>query len=205
VTAELPGPLLAGEADITVQTLHRGRGITSLEAHVSQGEEVKVRVSGVFGRTRVEDRSWSAEPPILGDWRAVDVATLGGGVGPVFAQHFEYRPTGPMPMQGTRPEAEGWVRPRVALDRLGGPEVAALADCYWPAALATEQELRPVATVSYTLSLMDAAHRLNPDAPLFHRGRVLSGDSGYMMEMRELWTADGELVALNPQTIVMIK
>ena len=43
------------------------------------------------------------------------------------------------------------------------------------------------------------------DEPILHRGRVLSGRNGYVAESRELWSADGRLLAHNQQTVVIIR
>lgn len=205
LTAELPGPLLPGPADLRVQTLRRGRGLSTLEALVVQDGEVKVRVSGVFGGARVAEPGFAPEPPAPGDWRAVP-AVPQGSVPPPFARFFEYRVTGPAPFSGgAEPVAAGWIRPRVALARWGPAEVAAMADAYWPALFATTTGFRPMATVTFTLQLTDRALALPSDAPLFYRARALAASAGYVSELRELWTADGELVALNPQTFVIIK
>ena len=55
------------------------------------------------------------------------------------------------------------------------------------------------------LQLLPTRAPLPGDQPLFHVARAVAGAEGYIAEQRELWTADGELVALNPQTFVVIK
>lgn len=204
LTAELPGPLLPGAAEVTVRTLRRGRGMSTLEAHVTQVGEVRVRVSGVMGGARVDDPPFAPEPPSVGDWQAA--ATLPeSALPPPFARFFEYRPTGPLPFGGgPEPVVSGWIRPRVALERWGVAEVVAMADAYWPAVFSTFTGFRPMATVTFTLQLTERALALEPGAPLFYRARALAGSAGYVSELRELWTVDGTLVALNPQTFVII-
>lgn len=205
LTAELPGPLMVGEAEVTVRTLRRGRGMSTLEAFVAQDGEVKVRVSGVLGRSRVDEPAWAPPAPALGDWQAAPPVPV-NAMPPPFARYFEYRVTGPAPFaSGPDPVAEGWIRPRAPLDAWGSAEVVAMADAYWPALFATVAAPRPMATVTFTLQLTDAAHALDPAAPLFYRARALAHSGGYVSELRELWTADGALVALNPQTFVIIK
>lgn len=204
LTAELPGPLMPGHADISVRALRRGTGMTTLEATIEQDGEVKVRASGVFGRARVEDGA-PAERTVAGDWRAV--APIPSGVmGPPFSRFFEYRVTGPAPFSGAKePVVEGWTRPLASLSRFGPAEVVAMADAYWPAVFSTAPGPRPMATVTFTLQLTARAHALDPSEPLYYRSRVLGGDAGFLSELRTLHTPDGELVAINPQTFVVIK
>ena len=80
-----------------------------------------------------------------------------------------------------------------------------MADAYWPSTYATASAPRPMATVTFTLQLTERALSLDATAPLFYRARSVAHSAGYVSELRELWTADGELVALNPQTFVIIK
>lgn len=201
LTAEMPGPLLPGEIDAHVAVLRRGSGMTTLEATLVQGGETKTRVSGVFGTVRDD----AVGPRIeLGHYDSVPPAPT-GFAGPPFSRFFEYRITGPIPFTGGEQAiVEGWIRP-LGVPTFGAAEVAAMADAYWPAIYSTTTSLRPMATVTYTLQLTMKAHQLDPSAPLFYRARVLASDGGYVSELRELWAPDGALVAINPQTFVIIK
>lgn len=204
VTAELPGPLMPGAAEIAVTSLRRGSGMSTLEATIVQEGETKARVSGVFGRARVADvdLEHTVDP---GDWRAVEPLPP-QQLGPAFARYFEYRLTGPLPFAGgDEPVVEGWTRPRAPLPRYGAAEVVAMADAYWPAIFSTTTAPRPMATVTYTLQILHPPEALDPEAPLFYRARMLAGRDGYVSELRELYTPEGRLVALNPQTFVVIK
>jgi acyl-CoA thioesterase len=62
-----------------------------------------------------------------------------------------------------------------------------------------------MATLGFTFQRIAGLDGLDPDAPLFYRGRVLAAQDGFAMEQRELWGEDGRLVALNQQTLVVIK
>ena len=205
LTAELPGPLLVGEAEIDVITLRRGKGTTVLEAHVKQAGEVCVRVSGFFGRDRGDERSWVPTPPRTGRWQDVEPLPE-SALPPRFASAFEYRVTGPLPFSaGKEARAEGWIRLRGGGGTWGVPEVAAMADAYWPCCFAIQDGPRPMATVAYTLHLHDGARQLSSAEPLFYRANCDVAGSGFLFERRELWTADGQLVAVNPQTFIVIK
>lgn len=200
LTAELPGPLLPGEVEVRVEVLRRGRGMSTLEARVVQDGEAKLRASGVFGGARVEHAIGA--PIEVADWRAVAPMTA-GAMGPPFSRFFEYRVTGPAPFGGgSEPIVEGFTRP-LGEARWGAAEVAAMADAYWPAVFSTMRGPRPMATVTYTLQL--TARPLDASAPLFYRARVLAAEGGFVSELRELFDASGALVAINPQTFVIIK
>lgn len=203
LTAELPAPLLPGEAEIRVSLLRRGNAMSTLEAHIVQSGETKLRASGVFGRARVEHTM--DERVSVPDWRKVS-AMPSGAMGPPFSRFFEYRVTGPLPFAGgSEPRVEGFTRPIEEGAPWGAAEVAAMADAYWPALFSTMTSLRPMATVTYTLQLDARAHTLQPGIPLFFRSRVLAAEGGFVSELRELFDAEGARVAVNPQTFVIIQ
>jgi hypothetical protein len=214
--------VLPGEATIEVGVLRRGNGLSNLEAKLVRGGEVLARASAVLARARgVEAGAGGASlaagaPRGPGSWSEVAVAPVGPPFGPAFAPHYEYRSTGPLPFSAAggaaegagggavEPVAEGWVRLRRAVP-LDAPAIVGLLDAWWPAALPTFRQPRPIATVGFTMQLLTEPSALPPDEPLFHRARLVASDEGYMVEFRELWTASGLLVAMNQQTFAIIK
>jgi hypothetical protein len=78
-----------------------------------------------------------------------------------------------------------------------------MADAWWPVVVVEMTEPRPIATVTFGLQLfIDAPPG---DAPLYHRATAPAADDGYCTEFLELWTEDGQLVALNQQVIAILK
>jgi len=205
ISAELPGPLLLGPAEIQVENLRSGGNIRVLEARVLQDGETKVRVSMHFAREAAPLAVRWPEPPRLGAWEEVAVLTKTTYV-PPFARFFEYRLVGPAPFCGAEEATlEGWIRPREPLERWGPAELIAMSDAYWPSYFSVATAPRLAATVAYTLQLTDAAHTLDPAIPLFSRSRTLVADSAQLLEMRELWTSSGDLVAMSAQTLRVIR
>lgn len=206
LSGEIVGPVLPGAVDLTVNALRRGNAVSSWEARLSQNGEVLARASAVLGRARAADRDGTDAhaPAIAKPWREVDVIPVRPPLGPHFARMFEFRADA-WPFQGgPRAEVEGWVRLAKPVP-LGVPEVVALADAYWPALFAVETAPRPMATVSFTLELHADPATLDPAEPLRYRASAPATRQGYATEFRELWTARGELVALNQQVFVVIK
>lgn len=205
LTAEIPSPVMPGPATIRVATLRRGSGVSAHEAHLQQEGEVRARASALFGKERPVELAWQPEPPRMASFDALEpLPSLPSS--PPFTAHFEYRLAGAAPFAGGRdPLVEGWIRPKLALDRLGPAELAALVDCYWPSFFSVVTAPRPASTIAFALHLTPAAESLDPSQPLFYRGRTLQVAGGFLFEQRELWTASGELVALNPQTFTVIR
>jgi acyl-CoA thioesterase len=61
--------------------------------------------------------------------------------------------------------------------------------------------MRPMATIAFTIDFLGEPG----DGPWLYRGTAPVCGDGYFLETRELWTASGQLVALNHQTFAIIK
>lgn len=207
VAAHLVGPVLVGSADISVERLRIGNGVSSLAASLRQGDEVLAHAVLVLGKTRsTEFDRQDVSAPEIPDWQSFEPLPVRPPLGPTFAEHFEFRSTGPLPFSGgSRATSGGFVRPLLPGRARDAAYVAAQADGWWPAVLATLTAPRPTATVSYNLQLLTNPAELDPSLPLFHRARALAALDGYVAEHRELWTLDGRLVALNQQTFAVIR
>ena len=208
LTGEIAGPVTPGRADVRVTVVRRGSGVTVLRAELGHGDDVLAVATAVLGKTRKVEHRWSPPPPAaaLAGWRDVPVAPIGPPLAPQFAQYLEFRLTGPVPFSSApSPHAEGWIRTREPLPSLGAPEIVALADAYYPAAFSIESAPRPISTIAFTLQYFPPEIPLDPTEPLFHRAHAIAAHEGFLAETRELWTADGRLVSLNPQTFVWIR
>lgn len=208
LSGEIVAPVLPGPARLVVTTVREGSGTTSLRAELRQDDEVRAHGHALFGKSRVADRNRVDLPPLpsLKNWQDVEVLPVEPPIGPDFARHFEFRSTGPFPFSGgSAPEAAGFVRLKHPLQRFTSPDVIAHVDAWWPTAFAVEEAPRPMATVSFNVQLFEDPATLPADAPFFQRSRMLASRDGYFMELRELWSADGRLVALNPQTFAIIR
>lgn len=214
LTAEIVGPAQPGPSEVRVEILRAGTGVTTVAARLVQGGEVQAHVVGAFGKTRPTFRApvALAPPPELAgpSWR--DIAPppfFGPPMAPTFAQHVEFRVTGPLPFSGAPADGVartgGWVRLREPGTARDAAYTAAMIDTWWPAMLGTEKAPRAMATLTFALERVSDLHGLDPEAPLFYRGTILAGGGGYAIEQRELWGEDGRLVALNQQTLVIMK
>lgn len=202
VTAELVGPVQPGAARIEVEVLRRGNAVSTLRAWLTQADQLLAHAVVVLGAARAGTPSWTPQQVEIPEPPAP--AIMPPGIAPVFAQHFEYRPTGPAPFTAhARAEAAGFVHPRAAASRLDAAYVAAHADAYWLAAMATFDRPRPAATVAFTLHLQALPEAA--DGPLYHRATSSSCVDGYSSETRELFTRTGKLLSVNHQIIAIIK
>jgi acyl-CoA thioesterase len=210
VTAEIPAPVEEGQAHLAVEVLRAGSSVTTARAALVQAGATRLHAVAVLAAARAgtEGLRWrELAPPTAPAWR--DVAPLalprGPGPWPEFIQHFELRVVEGLPFTGREgARTLGWVRPRAR----GGPQdaalIAALIDAWWPVVYARSRAPRPIATIAFTLDVVDGLAGLDPEAPLLYRGTAPVCGDGYCLETRELWGEDGRLVAINQQTIAII-
>ncbi len=206
VTAEIPGPTVPGTASFTVDVLRSGNSVTVARAALAQGGEVTTHAVAVLAASRPlqDPPAWRelarpASPP----WQSLATIPLDGPF-PEFARHFEYRLVSGVPFSGGAAQTIGWVRPREPGTARDAAFLAAVIDAWWPAVMVRTKDHRPLATIGFTLELVDEPRDLG-DAPLLYRGSVPVAGEGYFLETRELWTEDGRLLALNHQTFAVIK
>jgi hypothetical protein len=207
LTAEICGPVLAGINTIRVERLRTGTGVSTLAARLARDGEVLAHMVGILGRPRAEGTDLTALPaPVMPPWREVPEVRVERSFGPRFADRLEFRPVGALPFQGgSEAVAAGWIRPRDPGPARDAGYVTAMADAWWPAIFSCFTEPRPIATVAFTLELLDGTAGLDPDAPLFHSARAVASRGGYVVELRELRGEDGRILALNQQTLTIIK
>lgn len=207
LSGEIPAAVLPGPAELVVDELRRGSGVTAFASRLLQDGEVRAHATAILGRTRTTELEHLGLPsPAIPDPSRFEPFVVESPMGPPFARAFEYRCSGPLPFSGgTEPIAEGFVRALMPPERFGAPEMIALADAFWPATFAVQEGPRPMATISFSFQRCLDPAELDPSQPLYHRARTLSAHEGYATELRELWTADGTLVALNPQTFAVIR
>lgn len=198
LTAALMAPARAVPTVLEVTELRRGSSVTVAAVALRQGAELVAHAVATFGRTR-DDAGWTtlAPPALPAD---APVLPIGPPQAPAFTRHFELRPATGLPFAGRVEEVTGWVRPRAPGGARGAAYLAACVDVFWPVALVAERAPRPMATLTFTLQVADL---VVDDQPLAYRARALAAGGGYVPELRELWSADGRLLAVNPQTFAL--
>ena len=204
VTAEIPGAVAPGRAELHVELLRAGNSVTTARASLVQEGETRAHAVAICAATRPNMPAWldlappKAPPPVM-------VAPMPpGSLFPEFAQHFEYRVVEGTPGAGGPATTLGWIRPRDPGRVHDASLIAAMIDAWYPATLPRFAEFRPMATIAFTLEVLGSLADLG-DEPLLYRGVVPVCSDGYFTETRELWRADGRLVARNHQTFAIIK
>ena len=204
LTAELCGPVAPSRVELAVEVLRAGNAVTTAAVRLVQHGEVQAHGVGVLGRARAGATGHRIDlaPPAMRAWSDTPALPIAPDM-PQFAQHGEYRITRGVPFAGNaEPHVEGWIRWRTPCAIRDAAYLAACLDSHWPCRYAIEPAPRPMATIAFTFQPLV---REAPAGPLYYRGAQIAEDDGYCVELREIWSADGELLALNQQTFVVIK
>jgi len=209
LTAEIPAPVKVGAATLSVETLRTGQSVTVVAARLTQKGALHAHAVAVLGEARalegVQDHV-ELTPPDAPGWRTLPPIPLETPGLPTFLRHFELRLASGVPYQGaSRSGATGWVRLRDPGPVKDSALVVAHVDAWWPAEFARLSAPHPMVTSAFTLQMVGGPRAWTTDAPLLHTSRSLAVRDGYVTELRELWTEDGQLVALNQQTLVIVK
>jgi acyl-CoA thioesterase len=209
LTAEIPSPVQPGEATVLVEVLRTGQSVSTVATRLVQKGQLQAHAVSVLGAPRrvgQEADHTELTPPEAPSWR--DIAALPPDLPnvPVFAQHFEFRLADGFPFRGAaRSGAKGWIRLRDLEGERDAALVVAHVDAWWPAEFARLSAPRPMVTAAFSMQVVGGAEVWTNDSPLLHVSRTRAVKEGYVTEARELWTEDGALVALNEQTMVIVR
>lgn len=207
LTAEIMGPVQPGPVHIAVEGLRRGSGVSTVRAQLLQDGGVLAHAVMVLGKARAKDASWQETVmPVPPPWQDLTSLLDDQPFAPRFARHFIFRNTGPLPYSGGREaRTAGWIAPRTPARCRDAGLMTALIDAWWPACFSILSAPRPVATLTFMLELFGELADAGPGAPLYFCGRSPVACEGYSSEERQLFTADGRLLALNHQVMTLIK
>jgi acyl-CoA thioesterase len=204
LSVQLTAPVMPGTAEVRVETLRRGTGMSHVAARLVQDGETAAMAVGTLGLPRVPvtyDGMPRPEAPPASSVPAIPWTDAF----PPFARHYEFRPClGHLPWSGA-PAAYtgGWVAARDPGARRDAAVVAALLDVWWPGYLVRARRPHIMATV--TALLQFTADGGDPAAPALVAVRSEAAADGYTVEDRTLWDAGGRLLGLCRQTMAVLK
>ncbi len=203
VTAELCGPVQPGEATLEVTTLRSGNRLSCYNATLRQGEGIHARLSATLSTARALSAPQDGPTiPNIPSYESIAPFPMDGAA--KFAQHYEFRNTGPVPFSASpKPSAAGWVAERDFADAFDTPRVLAFLDTWWPAVLTQFEKPRFSATISFAAQFFVDPAELPHGAPLYFVGRPIAENDGFVLEYRELW-CERRLVAINQQTFALL-
>lgn len=205
LSAELCAPALPVASELHVAVLRQGASMSFLDVRLVQEGALVGHATASVGKARELDNvPYTPPSPPRPSWKDVEVAPIGPPLGPIFAQKYEFRLTGPLPFTGqSEPFVAGFIREREPPATHDAPAIIGLLDSFWPTLYVMESRPRPAVTVGYTMQLLADPTSVPTDEPLFYQARGAGNGGTYYVEMRELWSGD-RLVALNQQTFALL-
>jgi hypothetical protein len=204
LTLQIVSPARVGEHRVTVTPLRIGTSMSTWSVLVSGAEGIVASGTVITGGPRAGrgHEAWGVmRPPAVPMPDRVQRLPVGPPF-PVFTQHCDMRPVTGLPMSGGGAESIGWVgfaeaTPPTAASLLG------IVDAWWPASLPLLETLPPIATVSFSATLLIDPATVRPGEQLLCHALVAAAEAGFTSEHRSLWTADGRLAVDNVQVIVV--
>lgn len=206
-TVNFCAAIAAGEFEVAVRLVRDGRSTQHWQVGLVQGETVAATASLVTGASRETWAHRPGSPPSMPPpERLTPLPTAGRNA---WLQRYEFRFECGAPMVGAASaDAPGsalsrlWIRdePPRPLDYVA---LAALADSFVIRLVQVRGDLPPVATVSLsTYFLADEAEMARQGAsPLIGVADARVFKHGFNDQSAELWSADGELLAVSHQVV----
>jgi acyl-CoA thioesterase len=202
LTIQLLAPVRVGPLATTTQLSRAGRSMAAGSVRMEQDGETVAVALGAFGRPSASlDRRDVTMPdvPPPEECEVVVLAPPGVGSFKHVAEHRAAAP--PLPLSGAADaELSVWLRmtEEHPLDALSA---CFLADAAPPALMATLTEFAPIPSAEISLHFAAGGGGLAAASSPWLLGVFRSRDAGegYATEDGELWTPDGELVALSRQ------
>lgn len=204
LNAELCGPLMPGRAEISIEVLRRGTGLTTVAARTVQDGTVVSHATALLGKARQQGQPYDglSKP----DLAVPGIVMPPEGPWPPFARNFEYSNVGAWPYAGHDvAQVDTWVRMRAPGKTFDTAHLVGIVDATWPALLPKLTEFQPMSTISFALHTFGPWTGLQTDARIYHRAKVLWARDGHASEVREFWSEDGRLLALNYQVFATAK
>jgi acyl-CoA thioesterase len=198
-------PAAAGPGEVRVETLRRGRSLTTLSATLLQDGQTVATALAAFALPREALSFDDAVPPPAPAPEDAPRSTWPDELAPPIARRFEYRPvSGESVFQGgDRAEATAWVRLREAAP-YEPVLLATVADALVPAVFARAPA--PLAAVTVDLTVHFRAPSTRPPAEgwaLASFTTAVAAD-GYCEEDGVVFAEDGTLLAQSRQLAVLL-
>lgn len=210
MTFSFVAPAEPGALETRAQVLRAGRSAVQIQAHATQGEQVVTSALASFGKPRESAVAISpAHTPRFNAPDRCEALPYIEGLVPEFTQHFDYRlAAGALPFTGSSdPQLGGWIRFKQSAGPVTTAHLLALIDAWPPAVLSQLKTLAAASSLTWTVEMMPAAHRIKADASADsgdwwqYLAEVEQSEDGYAAIRARLWDANGQLMALSRQTV----
>ena len=198
---ELCRPLQAGRARYSFSLMCRGSSTEFWQAVLYQEDRVVAMTTAVMGQQRnaLYDKQEHFFPNVPSYQEVLPIPY--NPIMPQFCRHISYRLCiGEAPFSRcSSSKTGGWIDFHDNQSSNNYACVVALIDAWWPSMVLYMRNMHYLGTVSFS------CHFFAPFAPPYlFVGQTRKLQDGYASESNELWSADGNLVAIAQQLIAII-
>jgi len=206
-TCNFVGPLIPGQPfDIEVEVLRQGRNATHTVAKAMQDGKVCLLMQACFGvarqsKVRVDNNDMhNLSVPIKAKQLSQTSKTA-----PKFLQHFDLvTQQGDVPFSASdKSEIQGWMKFSKAPAKLTDAHIIALIDAWPPAVLQMVHEPAPVSTMSWNIEFIYPHHAFSATDWLAYKVHTRQAADGYAHTEANIWDAQGQLIAISRQTVMV--
>lgn len=203
------GPLAVDTpVSLQAEVLREGKAVSQVLGRAVQNGQVVTIVQGSFGAGRESAIEVSALPaPAMKAVEESPELPYLKGVTPEFTRYLAMRwAVGGMPFSNTPSrEMGGYVRLRgeEQVSEVNVSHLLALVDAWPPAVLPFLRSPAPGSSLTWTIEFIQPVPKLTTDDWCKYLAQIEYARDGYGHIAAQLWTPDGELVALSRQTVTV--
>ena len=206
VTINFVGPVAPGAARLEAQVLRQGKSVTQAMVMLYQHDAVQAVLLASFGEPRESAIDIAPAPaPQYKSPEQLMALPYVEGVTPAFLQHFNACwGEGEFPFMGGKSSSVGgWVRFRDGEGDLSAEHLLALVDVWPPTVLGMMKVPAPSSSMTWTLELVADVDALSAADWYQYQATTDLAADGYVHSPARLWDAQGRLLALSRQTVVV--
>ena len=206
------GPVNVGPLTIEVNTLRNGGSVTQIEAKAFQNNQCQCATIASFGKDRsssLEIPATKAEPAPISIEDAKELPYIPNVV-PEFVKQFSMRwAYGGFPFSGSKETVMGgfmqFKEQSKQLADLTFDEAAlvTLIDAWPPVQLALLKKPAPSSSLTWTMEFIHPIKDLTAESWLHYKAKIDQTHNGYGQTHAEIWSEDGDLLAISRQTVTV--
>jgi len=207
------GPVSPGPITVEVNTLRNGSSVTQIEARAFQNDEIQCLTVASFGKDRESSLEISAAngptAPMPLD-KAQELPYI-PGVTPEFVQQFKMRwAYGGFPFTGNQENIMGGFmqfrdQPAQLKEHAFDETVlVTLIDAWPPVQLSKLKKPSPASSLTWAMEFIQPLpETLNNESWLHYKAEIDHSHNGYGQNHAEIWTEEGQLLAVSRQTVTV--
>ncbi len=206
LTVNFVGPVAPGPAQFKAEILREGKSVTQAQVSLTQDGAVQAVMLASFGEPRSSAiRIAAAPPPTYKSRDSLMALPFVAGITPDFLKHFVVHwGEGSFPFMGSDKSTVGGWQKFVEVD---GPltvaHVLAQVDVWPPTVLGMMKTPAPSSSMTWTFELVGDLDNLQAADWFQYQASTDYAADGYVHSPARLWDANGQLLAISRQTVVV--